>query len=393
MQRQHWEAWIFGVLVFFISAGINGTQRKRGYGSMYRVLDSCACVAGAYEPMYYTIVCLLTTNTKVSRRQVQPHLHVSGLRLVTFLRVTSSAFPFFPPHVRGTEFVAFDRLRIDCIRHKHSSLCCSASPGLLFLKKHRAMAAEPITSSSELQADKSASATTNTSTMPPSPSLTLILAATPSLGIGKGGGLPWPQLKKEMGYFARVTKRVASPPSQSGARRINAVLMGRKTWDSIPPKFRPLKDRLNIVVTRNPEQLRAQLIGKADDAAPEGPLVASGIVDALAQLQDSSALSASSSVEVDRVFVIGGASIYSAALELPQTERVLLTKIKEEFECDTFFPVKLEDSPSWTQASRDSLEDFVGEQVVEGGVEEQGVKFEFCLFERRMQKGTDDAHQ
>ncbi|KAF2026941.1 hypothetical protein EK21DRAFT_73153 [Setomelanomma holmii] len=209
--------------------------------------------------------------------------------------------------------------------------------------------------------------------MPKPPSLTLILAATPSLGIGKGGQLPWPQLKKEMGYFARVTKRVSSQSSAAdGTRRVNAVLMGRKTWDSIPPKFRPLKDRLNIVITRNAEAFEKSLSSKSN---VEGPLVANGIIDVLAKLEDKP--------EVDRVYIIGGASIYQTALELPQTKSVLLTNIHREYDCDTFFPVNLGESAVWRKASKEELEDFTGERLEDGGIEEQGVKFEFCLFERQ----------
>lgn len=96
--------------------------------------------------------------------------------------------------------------------------------------------------------------------------LTLVLAATRSMGIGANGTLPWTGLKKEMAYFARVTKRLpphvyrllsalrlhsSLMPEQASANAVNAVVMGRKTWDSIPPKFRPLKGRLNIVISRS----------------------------------------------------------------------------------------------------------------------------------------------
>jgi dihydrofolate reductase len=209
-------------------------------------------------------------------------------------------------------------------------------------------------------------------TMPPKPpSLTLILAATPSLGIGNGGGLPWPQLKKEMGFFARVTKRTSPSTSDNGARRINAVLMGRKTWESIPPKFRPLKDRLNVVITSNPTEFKEKLDKKTD---VEGPMVCSSVLDALSQLENQ--------LELDRVFVIGGASIYETALELPQTKRVLLTKIQKEYECDTFFPVNLDETTFWRNASREGAREFTGEDVQQDGVEEQGVRFEFCMYER-----------
>ncbi|CAE7188689.1 hypothetical protein PTNB85_07640 [Pyrenophora teres f. teres] len=223
--------------------------------------------------------------------------------------------------------------------------------------------------------------------MPPkSPTLTLILAATPNLGIGNAGGLPWPQLKKEMGFFARVTKRT-SPPSNNGTKKINAVLMGRKTWESIPPKFRPLKDRLNIVITSKPEEFAKKLDKKNAEDVTEGPMVCSGILDALSQLERLQAKKTSSSpsspdLELDKIFVIGGASIYKTALELPQTKRVLLTKINKEFECDTFFPINLEETTFWKGRSREEVQEFTGEEVPEGGLEEQGVGFEFCMYER-----------
>lgn len=76
----------------------------------------------------------------------------------------------------------------------------------------------------------------------------LILAATAKNGIGQGAQLPW-RLPKEMAYFAKVT-------SDSPAGKMNAVVMGRKTWESIPPKFRPLKGRMNIVISNNKDYLK-----------------------------------------------------------------------------------------------------------------------------------------
>jgi dihydrofolate reductase len=219
------------------------------------------------------------------------------------------------------------------------------------------------------------------STMPPKPpSLTLILAATPSLGIGNGGGLPWPQLKKEMGFFARVTKRTSPSTTENGTRRMNAVLMGRKTWESIPPKFRPLKDRLNVVITSKPNEFMEKL-DKTTDV--ERPVICSSVMDAISRLQEQNNNEpASSNFELDKIFVIGGASIYETALELPQTKRVLLTKIQKEYECDTFFPINLEETTFWKNASRQEVQDFTGEDIQEGGIEEQGVKFKFCMYER-----------
>jgi dihydrofolate reductase len=225
---------------------------------------------------------------------------------------------------------------------------------------------------------------------PPTPTLTLILAATPSLGIGKNGGLPWPSLKKEMGYFARVTKRVPiQPEANSGRRRVNAVVMGRKTWESIPPRFRPLKDRLNVVITRTPDEFRERLAKETDGGKGghvDGPVVSSSISDALVQI--SAGAGPSGDVHVERVFVIGGATIYEQALKLEQTRRVLLTKIQQEYECDTFFSEDLgkasegEGQGTWRKASREEVAEFTGEEIKEEGVEEQGVRFDFCMYER-----------
>lgn len=215
--------------------------------------------------------------------------------------------------------------------------------------------------------------------------LTLIVAATAKNGIGKNGGLPWPMLKKDMAYFARVTKRVPLPNNTGsfqsdafkssvlqGTRR-NVVIMGRKTWDSIPPKFRPLKDRTHIVIS---SQKREELA-----AVPDDVVVAADITSGLESLEGM--VKDGKAPPVERAFVIGGSSIYKAALELRQTNRILMTRIGKEFECDTFFPKKLGGEESvWNRASHAELREFVGEDVEEGEVLDGEVGLEFQLYER-----------
>lgn len=77
---------------------------------------------------------------------------------------------------------------------------------------------------------------------------TLIVAHDSSRGIGLNGKLPW-RLSKEMKYFAQATSAV---PSGSGKQ--NAVIMGRTTWEGIPKKFRPLKERINVVLSSKTRQ-------------------------------------------------------------------------------------------------------------------------------------------
>lgn len=138
----------------------------------------------------------------------------------------------------------------------------------------------------------------------------LVVAADEALGIGRAGGLPW-RLPGEMAYFKRLT---------TGARDglQNAVIMGRKTFDSIAPKFRPLAGRLNVVLSRDPAY-RA-----------EGALTADSLEAALALLDARD--------DVDRVFVIGGGELYRRALPSPRCRAVYLTRIHARFACDTFLP-------------------------------------------------------
>ncbi|KAM0246195.1 hypothetical protein ACHAQJ_010311 [Trichoderma viride] len=200
------------------------------------------------------------------------------------------------------------------------------------------------------------------------PELTLIVAATRSMGIGFQGTMPWKGLRKEMQYFARVTTRV--PTSLQNPPQ-NAVIMGRKTWDSIPPKFRPLKNRLNIVITRS-----------APANPPSPPPADSEIrvpsVEAALQY-------AASSSGAGRIFVMGGAQIYEAALKHPSAKRVLLTSIDDEFECDTSFPLDLTGgrAEGWEKRSREELQEWTGEKVEEGGQKEAGIKYEFQMWEKK----------
>ena len=99
-------------------------------------------------------------------------------------------------------------------------------------------------------------------------SVTLIVAATMNNGIGSSGRLPW-RLPREMAYFAKITTLVPeAASSESGGTRPadtisgkNAVIMGRSTWESIPLAFRPLKGRINIILSRGDMKLYVRYLG------------------------------------------------------------------------------------------------------------------------------------
>ncbi|QRV91141.1 dihydrofolate reductase domain-containing protein [Ceratobasidium sp. AG-Ba] len=179
------------------------------------------------------------------------------------------------------------------------------------------------------------------------PQLTLVVAATLNNGIGVRGGLPW-RLPREMAYFAQVTKSAgisSSDPSNIQQEK-NGVIMGRKSWESIPTKFRPLKDRLNVVISSQRE-LELNHPGPEDKTTPP-PILSSSFEDALARISDSP-----------------------------------LRNIFPAFdECDVFFP-DFEKDGSWTRASHSQLVDWVGFDVLEGVQEEKGIKYEFQLWVRK----------
>lgn len=207
-------------------------------------------------------------------------------------------------------------------------------------------------------------------TMPPL-ELTLVLAATRDMGIGMRGTLPWTGLKKEMAYFARVTKRL---PSSVEPPALNAVIMGRRTWESIPPKFRPLKGRLNIVISRS-----CGSHPQVPSSLETDPVKASSLEQAISYLRERPRGS------LGHVFVIGGGQIYASALDLKESKRILLTKVMSDFECDTSFALQLSDdenNPHWARKSKEELDSWTGEVVPEGIQVENNTSYEYQMWER-----------
>ncbi|CAL7950673.1 unnamed protein product [Xylocopa violacea] len=144
--------------------------------------------------------------------------------------------------------------------------------------------------------------------------LNLIAAACEGMGIGVKGSLPW-KLKSEMAFFTSMTTTTKNPAKK------NVVLMGRRTWEGIPLKYRPLKNRINIVLSSTLSDLK-------DEA-----FVCKSIQHAL-EIVNKPPLKDN----VETIWVIGGSSVYKAAMESPHFYRLYLTRIKKHFDCDTFFP-------------------------------------------------------
>ena len=227
--------------------------------------------------------------------------------------------------------------------------------------------------------------------MPPRlPPLTLVVATTPSLGIGLRGTLPWPLLKSDLAFFARVTKRIPCATNDIGQTRKNAVIMGRKTWDSIPLKFRPLKERINVVVTRAPGRFETGLPPeKAKDVLVVGSIEA-GLKELVDRYPSGDGGSATA-VGLGRVFVIGGAEIYKLALGLECCERVLWTRLRSEWECDTHFPKDVLDADEeggqygrWSKRTGKELEEWTGEEGVAGLKKDGEQEYEVLMMEKEV---------
>ena len=145
--------------------------------------------------------------------------------------------------------------------------------------------------------------------------ISLIAAVSSNGVIGRNNDLPW-KLPDDMKYFMETTRN-------------HAVIMGRKNFDSLPPKFKPLKDRYNIVMTR-----KAELLAGHDVA------VVSSMQEAIEKAKEANLN--------EEIFVIGGAQIYDLAL--PVANRLYLTEIRAVIEGDTYFP-KFQ-AAEWTEISR-----------------------------------------
>lgn len=159
--------------------------------------------------------------------------------------------------------------------------------------------------------------------------MTIIAAVAKNGVIGKDNALPW-HLPEDMRHFKTLTTG-------------HAVLMGRKTWESLPPKFRPLPNRRNLVLTRD-----------ASYVAP-GATVLHSLDEAVKVGAGETAL-----------FVIGGAELYCQML--PWADRLELTEIDADFEGDAHFPAF--DRTQWCAVKR------------EPGNAADGLRYAFVSYER-----------
>jgi dihydrofolate reductase len=152
----------------------------------------------------------------------------------------------------------------------------------------------------------------------------------PGRVIGKDGGLPW-RLPADLKRFKALTTG-------------HAVLMGRKTWDSLPEKFRPLPDRLNLVLTRKGDwKARGAVAVRSLDEATER-----------ARLWFDMRESQEEHLPADpTLWAIGGAAVFEMAL--PKADKLALTLVHQAIEGDTLFPEI--DLAAWRRQSAEKHEE------------------------------------
>ena len=161
----------------------------------------------------------------------------------------------------------------------------------------------------------------------------MIAAVDARNGIGKDNTIPW-YLPQDLRHFQSITV----------GNLKNVVIMGRNTWESIPEKFRPLKNRLNIVIT-------SLQIDACD-------YTFRSIQEALDFLD--------SRTNIGEVFVIGGQRMYEEGISHPDCEKLYITHLENDYDCTVFFP---------------EIDEKVFHLVKDGEVHEhKGIKYRFVEY-------------
>lgn len=172
----------------------------------------------------------------------------------------------------------------------------------------------------------------------------LVLAADQEYGIGKDGTLPWPRLQRDMANFVKVTRDAHTEeepelpmffqtekvmPKSEGQQKegmMNAVVMGRKTWDSIPEKIRPLKNRISVILTSDKEKFISNLT--PEQQQDNTIRVYQDLKTTFQELEADE--------KVREIVVIGGAAITKLCLEEFQSSMkyIVYTRVNATYECD-----------------------------------------------------------
>ncbi|MCH2188606.1 dihydrofolate reductase [Candidatus Gracilibacteria bacterium] len=138
----------------------------------------------------------------------------------------------------------------------------------------------------------------------------MILAVDDKNGLGKDNTLAW-RISEDMKYFRDVTTNTEDE------NKVNVVIMGRKTWESIPDTYRPLLDRVNCVLTRD------------ENYEDEGCVSYTSLDACLEDFQQNPL--------IENIYIIGGSGVYNDCLTDNRLDKIYLTRVEGDFGCDVFF--------------------------------------------------------
>ena len=173
----------------------------------------------------------------------------------------------------------------------------------------------------------------------------IILALDNENGIGKCNDLAW-DIPEDRKYFKKITTETQD------ANKKNAVIMGRKTWESIPEKFRPFSNRKNYILSRSFTNWEIH---------DEWAICFSSLKVCLQHIEQDT--------NIEQIFIIWGAELYNSVVSHPDLERAYITRIYDKFHCDVFFD-GVPDS-KFREISRSKTYQY------------QGIEYEFVVYKQK----------
>lgn len=231
----------------------------------------------------------------------------------------------------------------------------------------------------------------------------IVVAMDRNRGIGKGGGLPWPKLKGDMKFFKELTQcpysdRIearwdmsvtpqtkvwnfanfqerflsSSIPSKPLSFSHNVVVMGRLTWNSLPNQHRPLKGRINRILSASEsihmmwQENVFEQIYVEQESVHASTLIDSWECEAYSVNTLEDALAGIGQAGIANIFVIGGGQVYETALKDSKCGYLYITEIDAAFDCDTFFP----ETPGFKPV------------LSSPWIEENGIRYRFRRYDR-----------
>lgn len=144
----------------------------------------------------------------------------------------------------------------------------------------------------------------------------LIVAFDKNRGIGFKNTIPW-FIKGELKWVAETTKQTQSPD------KVNALIMGKNTWLSLPKERRPLVGRHNVIISKTLYEYNE--LSQHDNVS-----VFPDLESALGFCRTNK--------NIESAFIFGGSSLYKESISKDLVDVYLTTEVEGEFECDTFFP-------------------------------------------------------